>query len=79
MSVFDVRTGVTDLIDVIRFADNHSEYGGAQASTITGGAGEGVIDIVEDDNDDFVRIRSVAHAEALIEALKKAIELKWLN
>lgn len=79
MSVFDVRTGTTATIDVIRFADDTSEFGGEQASSITGGASEGVIDIVEDANDDFVRIRSIEHAEALIAALNKAIELEWLN
>lgn len=79
MSVFDVRCGNLAEIDVIRFADDHDNGCGDQASSLRKSDEFGALEIVEDGNCDYVRIRSRDHAELLIQALEKAIDLKWVE
>lgn len=79
MSVFDVRNSITSAITMIRFADDRNDLCEDQASYIMRGASHDVIDIFEGENEDFIRVRSRDHAELLIQAIEKAIDLGWVK
>lgn len=84
MSEYDVRHGNVSVIDCIRFAD---EVDGINVIANTLALNKDHRDRVElrdcdydiDDGNGYVIIANVQHAEQLISALNKAIELKWLK
>lgn len=80
MSNFDVRTEATQTIQSITFADEEdSVRGRTQANVLLVDCDtydENMFKIC--DEDDFLYITSKEHAENLIKALNKAIELKWV-
>lgn len=78
MSTFDVRQADSIVIDEIRFADGEYVNGYNQASVIIPHS-DNRIEIYEGDNCESIRVNGIQHAQHLIKALEKAIELKWLK
>lgn len=78
MSTIDVRNISSSTVHEIRFADAESRGGSYQASVISQGTCND-IEIYEGDNGDYIRVLSIEHAQDLIKALEKAIELEWLK
>jgi len=78
MSTIDVRASGSVTVHEIRFADAESECGYNQASVIRQGSNDH-IEIYEGDNCDYIRVMSIEHAQDLIKAIEKAIELEWLK
>lgn len=75
MSTIDIRGVVESPVTCIIFADNHESF--VNATHLIKGDSESVVRIY-DEEDDFVNITSKEHAENLIKALNKVIELKWV-
>lgn len=75
MSEIDIRNGATDTVKALRFADCLSDTGAAQADRVV--VDDDQVNIEESYNGDYIRIYSKAHAENLIKALKKSIELEF--
>lgn len=80
MAVFDIRekdnSGITEII----FAEREDIDGAFQAYTIHHAPGcNGFITIYDGDDTESVSVSSVEHAENLIKALRKAIELGWIK
>jgi hypothetical protein len=73
---FDIRNNPAEKITVIRFADNSDDYYVASGILRNSHGGVEVIDI-ETERD--LRVRSKEHAQNLIKALNKAIELGWFG
>jgi hypothetical protein len=77
MSAFDVRDGAENNITSIIIADDHPTV--VIATNLTPSESrEGVV-LINDVSDDYVMINSEEHANNLIKALNKAIELKWFD
>jgi hypothetical protein len=75
MSTIDVR-GELENVSEIRFADKDSyDY----CPDVIRGGGARQTTLVETDSDRELVIRNKEHAENLIKALNKAIELGWLK
>lgn len=72
---FDVRVGVEEEITEIVFGDVDPTY---CLGTVIKRWGRNKISIF-DDNDDEIGIKDKEHAENLIKALQKAIEIGWLK
>lgn len=78
MSTFDVRQAGSIVIDEIRFANGEDANGYNQASVIVSHS-DNRIEIYEGDNGESIRVNGIQHAQYLIKALQKAIELEWLK
>jgi len=82
MSIIDVRNGPIESITEIKFADYDDQYGYHQASHITRHIDyddNSTVRLIEGAGGDYIRVNSQAHAQDLIKALEKAIELGWLR
>ena len=83
MATFDVREEDNEEITKIVFAHEEDDDGDFQACTIVGATfkGSGYICIYDTYNcsEESVSISSIEHAENLIKALRKAIELGWVK
>lgn len=85
MSEYDVRHGNVSTIDCIRFADEEINY--AIIANTLNISDNGIRKRVElrdrdydiDEGIGYVVISDIEHAEHLISALNKAIELGWLK
>lgn len=77
MATFDVRDNPATTVDKIVFADR-SDYRYTIATQLEFDGDDDII-VTSSGNDDYVRIHSIAHAQNLIKALNKAIELGWLK
>lgn len=79
----DIRTvGPTEEITVVRFADTEFDNTYGQVDIVRRGpamAGIGIVELVESDNGDYVRIYSAEHARNLIAALDYAIDNSWIK
>lgn len=75
MSVIDIRNESGEEVTNIVFADEHSFY--VNATYLVKGD-EGTVFRIYDEDDEFVNVTSKEHAENLMKALHKAIELKWV-
>lgn len=76
MAVFDVRKDVNEAITEIVFAEAEDDAGFSVAYKLSNEFNDVTI---WDDQDESVRVRSIEHAQNLIKALNKAIELGWLK
>lgn len=76
MSEIDVRTSGV-VVDQIRFSDQ--EWDGMGAADVLKNCGPDEVQIRETANSDYVRVYDRKHAENLIKALEKAIDLGWLR
>ena len=83
MTTFDVREENNEEITMIVFAEEEDADGDFQACTIVEAAfkGSGYICIYDtyDRSEESVSISSIEHAENLVKALSKAIELGWIK
>lgn len=80
MATIDIRNEVDDKVTVIVFADGEGADGITQAKAIALYDYNGVPYVsIEDMDGDVVIINSKEHAQNLIKALNKAIELGWLK
>lgn len=75
MSVIDVREDDNRVVDTVVFANSHCSEGDGQAYRIENCHGY----VFLADPDDMLVINSKQHAQDLIKALNKAIELGWLT
>jgi len=78
MHVFDVRTEQAEMITEIRFADTHSDYFAADVLRFMEWE-RNVIEICAEGEESTLKVTSKEHAQNLIKALEKAIELGWLK
>ena len=80
MTTFDIREEDNSEITEIVFAEREDIDGDFQAYTICPAAGcNGFITIYDGEDTESVSVSSVEHAENLIKALRKAIELGWVK
>ena len=79
MSTFDVRNSNPAEITEIVFADSTNKVGDYQAYSIIPNFFVNVAYASISDSVDCVNIYSKEHAENLIKALRKAIELGWVE
>ncbi len=85
MSVFDVRNNSTSEVNEIHFADKVDNYTTNTQAYRIKKFDESVVmiedeDHVDEDSDNgFVLVTSKSHADNLIKALNKAVDLGWLK
>ena len=75
---FDIRTNRAEEVTVIRFADDVEYYHVANGILRSGWRGVGV-SVIDIETERDLRIFSEGHAQNLINALNKAIELGWFE
>ena len=73
---FDIRTNQAEEISVLRFADGSDDYHVASGISRVADGGVSVIDL---ESERTLRIFSEEHAQNLIKAINKAIELGWFK
>ena len=81
MATFDIREEDSSEITEIVFADPSGKDGFSQANKLIIDEYEGkdYIQILDEESDNAVYINTKEHAENLIKALRKAIELGWVK
>lgn len=79
MATFDVRNSGNEGITEIVFADEEDTQGFVQAYRLNFGCFREDNPIAIDDGENCVIINTKEHAENLIKALRKAIELGWIE
>lgn len=75
MSTIDIRGIAVSPVTRIVFADQHESF--VNATHLI--KGDDLVVRIYDEDDDFLNVTSAEHAENLIKALHKAIELKWVE
>ena len=73
---FDIRTNQAEEITLLRFADNGGDY--HVASGVLRRA-DGSIEVIDIESERDLWICSEEHAQNLVNALNKAIELGWFK
>lgn len=81
MTTFDIREEDNSEITEIVFADPSGKDGFSQANKLIIDEYEGkdYIQFLDEESDNAVYINTKEHAENLIKALRKAIELGWVK
>lgn len=78
MGVFDVRGEKNEEVDTIIFAERNDRDGDEQAYRLSKSTFDGFV-LIEDSGSDSVVLSSKEHAQNLIKAVEKAIDLGWLQ